>query len=590
VNGSGTFLTQWGYNSADALAWMRYPADSSGSQGELVFYAYNTQMALNSLAGSYPYVMGTQYDAAGRVTERSLGNIALQTRYFYYPWNTPEQGGRLQQMTSGLLLDLDSLQDLRYTYDKTGNVLTIQDYVVTNPPQTQTFTYDNLNRLLSAAASGGLGGLYSESYTYDPGTGNLASKNGASYAYDDANHKHAVTSVPANGWSFQYDANGDMTQRVKGGTYNLSYDAENRLTGVSGAATANYLYDGDGNRIRATEGVTTTVYIGSYFEWTGSVSTMKKYYYAGAVRVAMRVGSQAPLWLLGDHLGSTSRVANNNGTPYGEKRYKAWGETRFDQGITPTTLRYTGQRQEASLGLYYYGARWYDPELGRFIQADTVVSHPLNSQSWDRYAYVLNNPVIYTDSSGHFVDELVIGVVIIVIVLVVAIVPLITESYANGGPEAFGEVLSEFLDWIFEPLNDSIKRLNDLAAFAKRGKAGGAASAAQHLAMLLKRTVAGFGAHPGSPDPEGRDKNTNMKGLWNDLDNLQRNLKNSGKNLQKFLKGKNWTDDMIEDFIKSLQDFKDLLRDMLESGELTQKEYNDWLDLIQWLLGLRNRR
>ncbi len=100
-----------------------------------------------------------------------------------------------------------------------------------------------------------------------------------------------------------------MTVRNYGGgvVYNLSYDAENRLTAVSGAATATFVYDGDGNRVKGTVGGVTTTYLGNYFEWTGSTSTMIKYYYAGSTRVAMRQGSTL-YWLLGDHLGSTSRV------------------------------------------------------------------------------------------------------------------------------------------------------------------------------------------------------------------------------------------------------------------------------------------
>ncbi|MCE7980175.1 MAG: hypothetical protein DYG89_03215 [Caldilinea sp. CFX5] len=62
----------------------------------------------------------------------------------------------------------------------------------------------------------------------------------------------------------------------------------------------------------------------------------------------------------------------------------------------------TGQREEAGLGLYYYGARWYDPALGRFIQPDTIVPNPGDVQSFDRYAYVNNNPLKYSDPSGHY--------------------------------------------------------------------------------------------------------------------------------------------------------------------------------------------
>ena len=75
------------------------------------------------------------------------------------------------------------------------------------------------------------------------------------------------------------------------------------------------------------------------------------------------------------------------------------------RGGTPvsTPYRFTGQREEEALGLYYYGARWYDPDLKRFIQPDTIVPQPGNPQSLNRYSYCLNNPVKYTDPTGHTV-------------------------------------------------------------------------------------------------------------------------------------------------------------------------------------------
>jgi YD repeat-containing protein len=130
-----------------------------------------------------------------------------------------------------------------------------------------------------------------------------------------------------NGWSFGYDANGNQTSRNVGGEYSLTYDAENHLTAVSWqGGSASFAYDGDGNRVKGTVGNVTTIYIGNYFEWNVSTGSMIKYYYAGTTRIAMREGSTL-YWLLGDHLSSTSRVANANGTPYtnGEQRYKLFG-------------------------------------------------------------------------------------------------------------------------------------------------------------------------------------------------------------------------------------------------------------------------
>jgi len=135
--------------------------------------------------------------------------------------------------------------------------------------------------------------------------------------------------------SYSYDNNGNqVTRNVGGSSYTLSYDAENRLTAVSGAATATFVYDGDGNRVRATVG-TTTAYVGNHFEWTGSTSNMKKYYYAGATRVAMRTGSSTINYLLGDHLGSQAITTNSSGVKSAEVRYYPWGNTRYTSGTTP---------------------------------------------------------------------------------------------------------------------------------------------------------------------------------------------------------------------------------------------------------------
>jgi RHS repeat-associated protein len=69
--------------------------------------------------------------------------------------------------------------------------------------------------------------------------------------------------------------------------------------------------------------------------------------------------------------------------------------------VTPTGYRYTSQRWDSGLGLYDYNARYYDPHIGRFISADTLVPDPAAPQAFNRYAYVLGNPLRYTDPTGH---------------------------------------------------------------------------------------------------------------------------------------------------------------------------------------------
>ncbi|MCP4088979.1 MAG: RHS repeat-associated core domain-containing protein, partial [Gammaproteobacteria bacterium] len=112
---------------------------------------------------------------------------------------------------------------------------------------------------------------------------------------------------------------------------------------------------------------------------------------------------------LKDHLNSTSVIVNGGGTKLWEERYYPYGESRYtyrkDQGgrdiDLQTSMRYTGQRFDDAIGLYYYNARYYDPVLARFAQADTIVPEPGNPQSLNRYSYVGNQPTVYSDPSGH---------------------------------------------------------------------------------------------------------------------------------------------------------------------------------------------
>jgi len=111
---------------------------------------------------------------------------------------------------------------------------------------------------------------------------------------------------------------------------------------------------------------------------------------------------------LHDHLGSTVGTVNSAGNLTSQTRYTAFGETR-GAATTSTDYLYTGQRQEGEIGLYFYNARWYDPALARFISADTLVPDPGNALAWDRYVYVYNNPIRYSDPSGHCPECLVMG-------------------------------------------------------------------------------------------------------------------------------------------------------------------------------------
>ena len=102
------------------------------------------------------------------------------------------------------------------------------------------------------------------------------------------------------------------------------------------------------------------------------------YYLAGASRIAMRKyaipASISVEYMLSDHLGSTSLTTDSAGNVISELRYTAWGEVRYQAGTTSTSYTYTGQYSNtADFGLMFYNAGWYDSQLGRFAQADSIV-------------------------------------------------------------------------------------------------------------------------------------------------------------------------------------------------------------------------
>jgi RHS repeat-associated protein len=243
--------------------------------------------------------------------------------------------------------------------------------------------------------------------------------------YNAAGHAHAVSST-SSGESYSYDANGNMISRTyQGVTYTLSYDAENRLVQITGGSlNAQYSYDGNGTRVKAVVGTETTLYVGETFESRYSPNIppvplpippgepplnteWRTYYQAAGARFAIRTqGGSHPnggdlTTLLSDHLGSTvaSVDAYNNVT---RQLYDPWGEDRGGTSVLPTSRKFTGQMQ-AEVGLYFYNARWVDVYLNRWLQPDSIIPDPGNVLDWDRYSYVRNNPLKYSDPSGHCV-------------------------------------------------------------------------------------------------------------------------------------------------------------------------------------------
>ena len=250
-------------------------------------------------------------------------------------------------------------------------------------------------------------------------------------------HSQSVTQAGSN--SYAYDQNGNMISRTVGEeVWTYSYNAENQLVTIkkNNQLISEYGFDGDGNRVWAKDyegylatNPKVTTYIGNYYEVqvegyvqpTGDTPTQPcsqpycayfpyvsntvteniSYYYADGQRIAMK-NNGVVSYLYGDQLGSVSAVADDSGALVSKTFYHPWGTTRYTQSTNPTDYAYTGQMQEGDI--YFYNTRWYDPSLGRFLQADTIVPTQQGTQALDRYAYLNNNPVNGTDPTGHCID------------------------------------------------------------------------------------------------------------------------------------------------------------------------------------------
>jgi len=105
-----------------------------------------------------------------------------------------------------------------------------------------------------------------------------------------------------------------------------------------------------------------------------------------------------------DALGSPVAATDEAGNMLWREEYAPYGQRLLKQDNGSNTLWYTGKEEEEELGIQYFGARWYDPSIGRFLAMDPVGFDEGNIQSYNKYAYANNNPYKYVDPDGRAVE------------------------------------------------------------------------------------------------------------------------------------------------------------------------------------------
>jgi len=164
--------------------------------------------------------------------------------------------------------------------------------------------------------------------------------------------------------------------------------------------TTQFVYDGDGGRATQITPRGTTTYLGESYEIAPN-GTKTKYVFAGSQRLAAKDSTGALRFYHTDHLGSSNVITDATGALVELAEYSPYGSLSRHEGSANVPQKFTGKRLDASTGLYFYSSRYYDPSLGRFIQADSVVPSAGDPQALNRYSYVRNNPLKYADPSGH---------------------------------------------------------------------------------------------------------------------------------------------------------------------------------------------
>jgi len=348
---------------------------------EVVNYSYNEAGWVSSVSG---YINAITYNARGQKTALTYANN-LTTTWSYDPNNFRP----INRTTS------NNQQNLTYGYDNNGNVTTITDALFTG---SRTFTYDDLNRMITA--SGTFGANQSQAnctYVYNA-IGDITNKCGTTFTYGDVMHPSAVTFNPATGKNYTYDANGNMLTR---GNQTLTWDIDNRVSqiSISGGGTTFMEYDYTGMRVKknAPTGITLFPFQGYEIDPSGVVT---KFIRIGTESFASKRGANKYFYH-NDHLGSVNVVTDIAGTRVQLNEYDPWGGVSQTVGSIDPTHRFTGKELDPESGLYYYGGRYYDPEISRFVSPDPFIQSPSDPQSLNRYSYVRNNPQNYIDPSGY---------------------------------------------------------------------------------------------------------------------------------------------------------------------------------------------
>ncbi len=386
-----TFVsTQYRYDAAGNLTGVTYPS------GREVNYQLDTtgkvnsiSTKLNSNASAQNIVSNISYLPFGPAQSYSYGNGLQHTQTYDLDY-------RLTGIQVGGILNRS------YGYDLVNNITSINNGLQT--ANSQTYSYDALNRLITAA--GGYGNL---GYSYDAVGNRLTeTRNGVSdtYTYQTTSNRLTGITRATGNRSFTYDAAGNPTQRTAADNSNqtFNFNNANRLSSVNvnGALAATYTYNPLGQRVVKTlANGSKEIY---HYDEAGQLiavtdaagTTVREYIYWGSQQVAL-VNNGTLYFIHSDHLNTPQVVTNASQQVVWMGDYEPFGKLAQNQSNSIELYsRFPGQYLDGETGLYYNYFRDYDASIGRYIESDPIgLEGGINT-----YAYVSGNPIQKIDPFG----------------------------------------------------------------------------------------------------------------------------------------------------------------------------------------------
>ncbi len=386
IQGDQSFVTGYGYDLWNNNTSVTYPS------GITVSNTFNTDSYLTEIRNSGALIWKLD-DASslGQPKQYSLGSSGLRTNFDY------DTKGFVSKITTGI-------GEQSFNFDPNTGNLSTRSYKKTNNPATvsESFTYDNMNRLKTYQVSG-----QSLNTVYYSNNGNITSKPDAgSYTYDGIK-LNAVTSVtnPAGIISLT--------------SQNITYTGFNKASLITeGTYETQITYGTDNQRIKSVlknngNVIKTTYYIPGYEKEVTTGGTRELHYINspyGLVAIMIKQGGNTSTYFTEtDHLGSIIGLINADGSYAEQFSFDPWGRRRNPTNWTYSsvpqpvliTRGFTGHEHLDNFGLIDMNGRMYDPVLGRFLGVDPIIQAADNSQSIDGYGYCINNPLSYVDLSGY---------------------------------------------------------------------------------------------------------------------------------------------------------------------------------------------